>query len=281
MKTKIILVTNLVIFTTSLQAQDLNISKHQNADEKEKKLISEIHQINDAESYLLFLKNHAATYEDFDSLYTQLENKPCPKYFTYTLVHGDSSESQIVSKTFLYLVSRNFRTFNIDESKYKSHADLPSFNSFKMNFEDAYQKIKPVIKNKVKISSDSLAVDKLIIDTHCNGYILVKNNIRSWSKELYRMNRSQLRNLNLKVIENVFIDFALNRPIELYTIKEIGSYENSIWNQIIRQDETFLEQDFGGTTIAKNISKYISAQVFNDIGFILINNKLVFIDIDR
>lgn len=248
------------------------------------KLLNEIKQINNSESFVLFLLNHAATYEDFDSLYAVIENKPCPQNYTYKLVNGDSSVINNVGKSFLYLIDRNFfQGINVDKTKIKSISDISGIDCFYNNLASCYAIIKPHIKNQLSFSIDSMEIKEVIINNHTNGYLTVKNNFKSWKNALMAIDIKERNSLSLKHIDNdkKNIDFKLARKLSIYYIKYKGIWENSFWNKITNQDESFLENDLGGSIIAKNISRYISAQVFGDIGFVFINNKIILIDLDR
>jgi len=228
-------------------------------------LSHKIKQINNSESFLQFLTNHAATFEDFDSLYSIIENKPCPKNFTYNLVNGDSSQVIKVSKAFLYLVARNFLRppFNIKQSQVKSIEDLFSIkNSLDdpyNNFLNSYKTISPDIKNQTSFKIDTIEIKSSIIYCDTNQYLFVKNNIISWVKT-YKNSDME----TLKSDEN--IDLPIKNKLVVLYINQKGRYY-------------FLKEEMGGSVIVENIYSYISAQVFNDILFLNINNKFFWIDV--
>ena len=71
----------------------------------------------------------------------------------------------------------------------------------------------------------------------------------------------------------------IKNKLVFYYIRENCIWENRFYKQIDNKDEQFLKNDMGGSVIAENISKYISAQVFGDIFFFKVNGKLVWIDV--
>ena len=268
----------IILFLMLLSLDEMVISQVNNSDNS-KLLKNEINQINNSESFLQFLINHAATYNDFDSLFSIIEGSPCPENFTYNLVNGDNSKSVKVSNGFLHLVGRNFLRvpFNIDQSQIKSIEELlpilyGEIKDPQTNFFNAYKKISADIENKILFNVDSFEVKTGLLYYDQIKYSFVKSNLQSWGKKL------NFRDKNLfKFNENN--DLPIKNKLVVYNISENCIWENKFWNKINNQDEQFLKNDMGGSIIAENISRYISAQVFNDILFFKVNGKLVWIDV--
>lgn len=259
-----------------------NMNKKLNDVEISKILNQEIKAIHNAEDFVIFLTKHAANYEDFDSLYTIMENKPCPKNLSYDLVHGDGGKTLEVGNRFLYLIGRNFwPKFDVNKDTIKTYNYKPV--SFYDQFSDLYKIIKPDIENKIKFEINSFNIETVTFSNHSFGYSTVKNNFKSILEELNSDGRKKSKSFIMKFNKEVEadVDFKLNKALKIYKYNFNGPYEKSFWKQINNQDEDFLKNDLGGSIIAENISRYISAQVFGDIGFVYVNNKIIFIDLDK
>lgn len=278
-------IATIILFISSFNYtfSQNNINKSLNNEEIINVLTNEIKAIHTGEDFVLFLKKHAANYEDFDSLYTIMENKTCPPNFTYNLVHGDSSEKYEIGNRFLYLISRNFWP-NFDQILNKTERRNYKAESFYNIFTNSYNIIKPNIKNKIKFNINPFSIESKLISNHTFGYSKVNNNLISILELIQNESKkNKSRNFKLKSTEEEDdkIDFKLKKGFKLYKVEYKGNFENGYWKDIKNQDENFLKNDLGGSVIAENISNYISAQVFGDIGFIYINNKIIFLDLDR
>lgn len=255
-------------------------------------LTREISQINNSSSFLQFLINHAATYEDFDSIYSIIEDKPCPKNFTYDLVNGDSSKSVLVNKAFLYLVFKNFYyRFDRDYSKtkvesYKDFMPIFSKDDPYNNLFNSYKIISTDIKDRIQFSIDSIKVDSYYFYKIANQDIIVKNNHQSWIKQI-DFNRKTVESIYSILDYNLSVDkftqsdtnlIYINTHLICYTINQNCIFENNFWHKIYTQDEDYLVNDMGGSIIAHNISDFISGSVFEDIIFININNRFIWIN---
>ena len=247
-------------------------------------LINEISRINTSESFLQFLIRHEPTFEDFDSLYTILHNKPCPKNFTYNLVNGDGNIKYKVSTPFLLLVLKNIirQSFDIDFSKIKSFEEFTQHKPFKdpyNSLRNSYYIINDQIKYKFSFKIGSIEAQQIILYCDTSEYINADNNIQSWIKQLQ---------IDRETIDKSFYDITnfknrnksnVSHNLEILWINPTNiEWENDFWHQIDKQDEDFLKNDLGGSLIAKNISDYISGSVFHDGVFIKINNRYVWID---
>jgi hypothetical protein len=274
----------LVLFTfTNIHAY----SQQRHETEKEKQLLEELKQeiksIHNSETLFLFLMNHAATYQDFDSLYIKLENKPCPKDFTFDLVNGNAKKEVNVGKLFLYLITRNFQnSFELPELRNESDIKSGKFDCFYNNFSSAYKIIRPNIKGQMIFSIDSISTDEIVIDVHRYGYISVKNNIKSIIRQMMIIYKNERINFFSQDEENKeSVDFSLKQPLKIYRLSPTNLQEESIDNQISNQESNLFVSDLGGTIIAENVYSYISAQLFHDVGFVFINNKFIFLDVDQ
>ncbi|MBM3921104.1 MAG: hypothetical protein FJ347_07765 [Sphingomonadales bacterium] len=245
-------------------------------------LTRQINQITNSESLLQFLINHAATYEDFDSLFSIIEQKPCPKNYTYNLVNGDSNIVMSVNKGFLYLVSRNFLqpSFDIDQREIKSLDDF--FKKIKDGRNDpytewhySYMKISNKIRDNIRFKLDSFEITSGLMYEKTPSKLTIKNNIKAWARILYSFKERSIFEIDTDKKSQ------RKRGFVFYTVNQTCEWENRYWNQIKQQDDEFLKNDLGGSIIAQNISRYISAQVFGDIVFFEVNGKLVWIDVGR
>lgn len=268
--------TALVLIFISLTK--LGISQI-NDSELSESLRDQISQINNSELFLQFLISHSATYKDFDSLYSIIEGSNCPKNFTYNLINGDSSKKVKVSNVLLYLIGRNFirPPFDTDHARIKSVNDLMQTLNGDLkdpftHWSQSYNKISGELKNKVLFKIDSIEIESALLNTENKQYLFLKNNVQSWGKTFNPREKDLL-----KIEKND--DLPKKNGLIIYYIKQNSVWENRFWNQIKNQDEEFLKNDFGGSLIAENISSYISAQVFNDIVFVELNSKLIWIDV--
>ncbi len=257
------------------------VSKVENPESILKLLSDQIIQINNSESFLNFLINHAATYKDFDSLYSIIEGVPCPDNFTYNLINGDRNKTVKVSKAFLYLIQRNFgsQDFNLDESNLRSYNDFVraingNIKDPYTNFYDSHKKISSEIKNKIRFNIDAIEIKSQAYYAKKNQYLYVRSNAKAWGK-LDEINAEELFTMK----DNT--DFLIKDGLIIFSVRENSNDEKNFYNQISNQDEDFLKNDMGGSLIAENISHYISAQVFNDIGFFEVNGKIIWIDMGR
>lgn len=237
-------------------------------------LTNEITQIKNSKSFVQFLTNHAATYKDFDSLLTILEGTACPENFTYNLINGDSNKVVNVNEGFLFLIGRNFLQQNAMDKELRSINDyLTNLNTFLKdpftNWSNSYQKILVEITNKIHFKIDSIKIEPILLSYNEKAdYKQTNSNWKAWIKKL---------NFRAKDL----FEFNQNSKNELliYIIRQEGEWGTQFQQQISDQDEDFLKNDLGGSIIAENISRYISAQVFGDIAFFEINGKLVWLDV--
>jgi hypothetical protein len=102
--------------------------------------------------------------------------------------------------------------------------------------------------------------------------ITITNNFKSWPLELYR-NR----------LKHYPSTFAYTNEVSMYRV--VNLMDESDYNEkeeIAREKATeAFKKQFCTNTYAKNLSRFISAQVFGDLCFIYINNRWVFFDIER
>jgi hypothetical protein len=252
--------------------------------EKTVSLNQEIYKIKNSTTFLQFLMNHAATFDDFDALYSIIEDKPCPEKFTYNLVNGDSSSFSKVNRAFLYLIVKNLAnlSFNTGQLKINSYNDIVLIKPIKdpySNFFDTYNFISNEIKNKINIRMDSFSSQQIYIYNDTSQYLNVKNNINCWINQLTFSREAieksfYVASLNDEKIKNLKI---INQ-LEVLFVSENRTEENGFWYQINRQDEDFLKNDFGGSESAKKISRYISGSVFQDGIFIKLKEKYIWFD---
>lgn len=243
-------------------------------------LSSQISQIKNSETFLQFLIDHAATYEDFDSLYSIIEGKSCPKNYTYNIVNGDSANLVSINKLYLYIIARNFfrPPYDMNQQKIRSMNGLIEMftGEIKDPFTNLYiakQKISSQIKNNIKINIDSLEITTGVVHKGNMNNTIIKSNLRSWARTVDFRNKESSK----FGFDN---NLANKNGLLVYKIGQNCEWENRYWNQIKLQDENFLKNDLGGSVTAENISRYISAQVFNDIVFFEVNGKMIWIDIN-
>jgi hypothetical protein len=263
--------TLLFVIITKLGFCQIYSSNVENA------LKEEISQIKNSQSLIKFLINHSAKYQDFDSIYSKLDGINCPENLTYNLINGDSNKTVTVNKAFLYLIGRNFlrQSFNNDFDKIKSLNDIVKTFDEKLNepytiWLNSYIKISDKIKNNILFNFDSVEIKSAKLNIKNNQKLKLKSNMKSW---ILSFNNREKNLFEFK--ENA----ETKKGLKIYKICHSGKWENNFWNQVNNQDKEFLKNDMGGSIIAKTISDYISAQVFDDLIFFQVDGRIVWIDV--
>lgn len=237
-------------------------------DEDEYQLRRELSEINNSGSLVIYLREHAADYSDLDSLYVLLENKPCPKDFSYNLIHGKSSNNIEVSHPFFYILGRNIHpSFKLNSENYKSIEDVDwtKFQLIKENF-NYYNEIENENRNEYQFQLNPINIARAEFSCDIDNKIQVPNEISKWYELMDR-------------------NFALGK---IYKNPEICESNDPLPYKIVfysinceKPDREKLIYDLGSSQIAKNIVSYWGSQCFSDVLFIKINDRFVWFDIDK
>jgi hypothetical protein len=235
-------------------------------------LRKEIKDINSYAELLAFLDRHAPTFQDLDSLYTLLSKQPCPTGLTNSILNGDPTVQQALPRNYVHFVFRNCvyqLPYALD-----SEQDLQliaEFKDFKTNIQLYPMQVDLELAQNFEKSFTNFSIEKIVI-APSSEMITITNNFKSWPLELYRNRLKQYPSI-----------FANTNEVSMYRV--VNLMDESDYNEkeeIAREKATeAFKKQFCTNTYAKNLSRFISAQVFGDLCFIYINNRWVFFDIER
>lgn len=235
-------------------------------------LRKEIRDINSYAELLAFLDRHAPTFQDLDSIYTLLTKQPCPTGLTNSILNGDPTVQQALPKNYVHFVFRN----SVYQLPYALNSEqdlqlIPEFKDLKTNFHLYPTQVDLTLAQNFEKSYTNFSIEKIVI-APSTEMITITNNFKSWPLELYR-NR----------LKHYPSSFAYSNEVSMYRV--VNLMDESAYNEkeeLAREKATeVFKKQFCTNTYAKNLSQFISAQVFGDLSFIYINNRWVFFDIDR
>jgi hypothetical protein len=263
-----------------------------NFSNKEQWLTNEIEKINNSEMLLQFLSRHAAKYEDFDYLFFVIHGVQPPENFTFNLTNGISTDINEINQgptnstynltygitgdiiklnnDFKILLELSFRSFSfnihrpINKSTYFNRKNDPF-----TDYNNSLKEITPFIKNQILLELDSVQVESFAIShdefkksvNETPFYKIAKNRIAQFKNDLKLLTNDNLIGYKISLLDDwkdKFYDFQNND------------------DQI-----SPLSIDLGSKLISKNVASFISAQVFHDIVFFEINDRLVWFNIDK
>ncbi len=282
---------------------------------KEKKLHSEIKKIKNSEMLLQFLANHAAKYEDFDSLYFIIHGDQPPKNLTYNYTNGigfdeneikNSSDSRGYNLTykltgnvieidnyFRWILETNFRQFSFDKdnSIYSSEYFKRKADPY-TDYSNSLEKLIPIIKNEIALDLDSLEVDSFAINLDDFKTGIQINPMRRVEEIRTSINRGNWGESYKSEFKNDLVLSSKNK-IVFYIVSDrresVSRWKDKFrntdpnWSSNWSRDKFYLPlvNDLGGGIIAENIASFIGAQVFHDIVFFEINGRVVWFNFHK
>ncbi|MCD6065943.1 MAG: hypothetical protein K0S33_769 [Bacteroidetes bacterium] len=222
-------------------------------------LRKELAGIRDGNSFIQYFSDHAAGYSDFDSVYMILHNKKCPENYSYDLLHGKLKNYPVkMEMSFLYLLCRNFQSRTAKDKGKPLPADFmllsESFNTSKSDL----------------VSADSTYIMQYTI-REAQTTFRTWDTIVSVGKDFFTTNNTTYFSGSMtffQAIDRIPDNRLLNKKNKLISWFGIDPKAKSIPVK-------------GKTDDAKALVKYMHAQFFNDIIFMKINGKFVWMDVSR
>lgn len=245
-----------------LQAQDsmvigskptvLLITKSKEITELNKELTG----IKTPATFINYFTEHAADYSDFDSLYKRMYNKPCPENYSYGILHGQlKTYPAKTEKSFLYLLCRNYQP-RITKDK---NNPLPSEY---MLLREAFQKYMGA---PGKDSNYIMPYGIRELHSSCR----LKDSLTLLKKDFTAILKPQ----NFSDCFTFFDGILRSNDV---TCKH---HQELVWWGIEPKAKSIPVDPH--TKEAKELMSYMHAQFFQDIAFVKINGRFVWMDVSR
>lgn len=226
------------------------------ADSNSEFLKTRLSGMNDLHSFISFMSAHAASYSDFDSLYSLLQGEKCPVNFTFNLLHEKLPSYPLkINTEYLFFVYRNFESLQMSKTSEPGKEEFlllgDWFKKYSEKIRDTadgdFRMETPVIR---RVSTSFRVCDTSIVQKTGKG---LKEQLSKNAGPIGRY----YHNPDIIKIEDKGFKF------ELYEV-------------------SCQRPDFTASTdskLEKGIIDYMKAQFFNDIIFFSLNGKLAWMDV--